>query len=200
MDLGLLAELRQFNGALRRLEDGELMANGRTADLLPASVARMTGAGNSPYWLGPLARLSRPLVRIGRVHYLEYMERALALQTGGRPRATLPDVPTDWSPFRWLDNLSILGIGRTLDSGDLFNSQLGLTELAVALRRFRIEHGQYPDALSALVPAYMANMPSDPVTGKPPEYVRQGTGFRLRAEKGNASPYYAARLDWKVPK
>ena len=88
-----------------------------------------------------------------------------------------------------------------MDSGDHFNSGLGLTELAVALRRFRIERGQYPDALSSLVPTYLASMPIDALTGKAPVYSRQGAGFRLQAEKGkNAFGSTAAVLDWKVPK
>lgn len=201
MDVGLLAELRQFNGALRRMEDGELMPNGVAADFMPGTVARMTGARNSPFWPGPLARLPHPLIRMGRVHYLEQMEKLLEIQAGARPRTALPDVPRHWSPFRWLDSTTLPGYRRAMESSDVFNSQLGVTELAVALRRYRIDRGQYPDALSMLVPAYVAVMPLDPVTGKPPEYERQNAGFRLRAETGkDVAPYNATLLDWNVPK
>ena len=68
-----------------------------------------------------------------------------------------------------------------------FNSTLNATELAVALRRFRLDHGTYPDDLSALVPAYAARVPIDPFTGQPPVYSRQGAGFHLHAEGGEYS-------------
>jgi hypothetical protein len=51
------------------------------------------------------------------------------------------------------------------------------------------------------VPAYLASVPIDPVTGKPPAYVREGSGFRLSAEKGrNVTPQMALVLDWTVLK
>ena len=62
------------------------------------------------------------------------------------------------------------------------NSVLGVTEIGVALRRYRLDRGSYPDELSALVPAYLARLPIDPVTGRPPVYARSGAGFTLKAE------------------
>ena len=76
------------------------------------------------------------------------------------------------------------GLERAIEGFDQFNSTLNATELAVALRRFRLDHGTYPDALSALVPAYVARVPIDPFTGQPPVYARQGGGFHLHAEGG----------------
>jgi hypothetical protein len=93
------------------------------------------------------------------------------------------------------------GLERTIDTVDRFNSTLGATELAVALRRFRIDHGTYPDKLSALVPAYVGGVPIDPFTGQPPVYTRQGTGFHLHAEGGQHVPTaMVSALDWIVQK
>ena len=73
------------------------------------------------------------------------------------------------------------GLERAIDSGDMHNSVLGVTEIGVALRRYRLDRGSYPDELSALVPAYLARLPIDPVTGRPPAYARSGAGFTLKA-------------------
>jgi hypothetical protein len=199
--VGLLSELKHVNAALTRMESGSVVAYGETADLLPHEVARMTGAYDSPFWLGPLARLARPLIRLARVRYLEQMGHLLDLQTGPRPRPPSTAAPARRSWMKRLDTLSIAGLERTMDTSDLFMSELGVTELAIALRRFRLDHGQYPDALSALVPTYVASVPSDPLTGTPPVYARQGAGFRLHAENAkNVSALTAAALDWTVPK
>jgi hypothetical protein len=187
MQIGLLSELKHFNWALTRAETSRDVA--------------VVSAGAPPFATGPLARLARPLTRLARLRYLEQMGELLHLQTGVRPRPAPAKAPTWWSPLKRFAHVSRPGLERAMDTGDLFNSALGVTELAVALRRFRLEHGQYPDALPALVPTYMPSLPIDPQTGRPPSYERQGAGFRLWAEKGkNVSSQSAATLDWKVPK
>jgi RNA polymerase sigma-70 factor, ECF subfamily len=92
-------------------------------------------------------------------------------------------------------------LGPPTGEGDDFISELGATEVAVALRRFRLDRRAYPDDLSALVPGYLARLPIDPYTGKPPVYSHQGAGFDLRAQ-GSPSSFSRQRptLDWAVPK
>jgi hypothetical protein len=48
-----------------------------------------------------------------------------------------------------------------------------------ALERHRLDKGQYPERLEALVPAYMQVLPHDLVTGGPLHYARQGDTFTL---------------------
>jgi hypothetical protein len=187
MRLGLLSELKHFNAVLMRMEDG--------------NVVRMNGATDSPFWLGPLARLGRPLIRLAQVRHLEQVGHLLDVQAGPRPRPASAAAPAASSWLQRLDNLGIAGLERTMDTSDLFNGELGAAELAVALRRFRIDQGHYPDALSALVPVYVADVPIDPSTGRPPVYSREGAGFRLRLQGGrNFSALMAAALDWNVPR
>ncbi len=184
---GLLGELKHFNAALTHLENGNV--HSAAADLVP----------RSPFWLGPLARLGRPLIRLVRIRYLQQVGYLLDVQAGPRPRPAFA-APERWGWMRRLDN-STAGLERTIETGDLFNSELGATELAVALRRFRLDRGTYPDDLSALVPAYLASIPLDLFTGQPPVYARQGAGFRLRARPGTSvSSLAESALEWNVPK
>jgi hypothetical protein len=92
------------------------------------------------------------------------------------------------------------GLGRAIESGDEFISQLNAAELAVALRRFRLDRGAYPDDLSALAPEYLANVPIDPFTGRPPVYTRKGAGFELHAEGPKGRTPRPLGLDWVVTK
>jgi hypothetical protein len=181
MSLGVLSEGKHFNAALARAEEGNL---------------------SPPFWRGPLAQLGRPLIRWYRARYLEDLGKLLDVQTGRRPRAASRATPERGMFATRLNSMAgLAGLERATDAGETFNSQLGLAELAVASRRFRLDHGHYPDALSALVPAYLTRVPLDPVTGTQFVYARHGAGFRLSAEQDkNVAPQMALALEWSVPK
>ena len=57
--------------------------------------------------------------------------------------------------------------------------RLELSRLAVALERHRLDRGEYPETLDALVPTYAKRIPSDPFSGKPLVYSRQPEGYVL---------------------
>jgi hypothetical protein len=48
---------------------------------------------------------------------------------------------------------------------------------AVAVERYRLDHGRWPDTLNALVPEYLAAVPTDPQDGKPLRYKRRREGI-----------------------
>jgi hypothetical protein len=48
--------------------------------------------------------------------------------------------------------------------------------VAVALERYRRDHGRWPDTLDALVPQYVAAVPADPQDGKPLRFKRRPDG------------------------
>ena len=54
-----------------------------------------------------------------------------------------------------------------------------MAQLACALAAYRADVGRYPAALAELVPKYAAAVPPDRFSGKPLQYVRQDTGYRL---------------------
>jgi hypothetical protein len=98
------------------------------------------------------------------------------------------------------DRFSTAGFERSIEAGDEFASELNIGELAVALRRFRLDAGSYPDDLSALVPRYLPAVPVDPFTGWQPVYVRKGAGFELHPGGPKSSAPRSPLLDWVVPK
>jgi len=124
--------------------------------------------------------------------------RLLDAQVGPRPRPdSIATAHTWWlvPPVWW----ALPGLERSMDTGDLHHSALTMTGLAVALRRFRLAHGEYPEALTALAPGYMASVSSDSLTSTLPLYTRQADGFTLRSEhpKADERPMTSA-LTWKV--
>lgn len=184
MRVGLRGELALQNAAFLKIEKGE------ATDIFDRR--------ESPFWFG---RLGRPFVRLARLHYLQEMERLIDLQGGPRPHPPFPNRPR-YAPWDWrsLGSSSVSGLERAIDSGDQHNSVLGVTEIGVALRRYRWDRGTYPDELSALVPAYLTRLPIDPVTGRPPAYARSGAGFTLKAEPIRKDSSTNAALEWTVAK
>lgn len=54
-----------------------------------------------------------------------------------------------------------------------------LAETAVALERYRLAKGDYPESLEVLVPMFMGSLPLDPIDGKTLRYRREGNRFLL---------------------
>ena len=183
MQTALIAELRDTNGVLTRMEERPGSVNSR----LPGMAV----------W-GGMGLIGRPFVRLARVEYLRQMEELIALDAGPRPRPALQLPPArGWNPRR-TSVLIAQGLLRAIDSGDGFKSALGTAQIGVALRRYRLDRHAYPDDLSALVPDYLRRLPIDPMTGRPPAYVRQGSGFSLRSLPVPAPRSVNSALDWDV--
>jgi hypothetical protein len=182
MRVALVAELALQNAAFLKMEGGQ-----------PSDIFDQRKA---PFWLG---RRGRPFVRLARLHYLQEMERLIDLQAGPRPHPPFP-TRTRYGPWDWRTPASsfLPGLDRAVESGDRHNSVMGVTAIAVALRRYRLDRASYPDELSALVPAYLPRLPIDPVTGRPPAYARSGAGFTLKAQAVSKDPSSNAPLEWVV--
>jgi hypothetical protein len=190
IQVGLLADLKRVHAMMTRLERGQV-------EYLPGVT------GDPPSWFAsPLASLGRSLIRLAHVRYLQQMGALLDLQAGPRPRPEFASVvtPSRWSWVRRWDSVFTEGLVRAIESGDLVVSELNAAELAVALRRFRLDRGTYPDELSPLAPEYLAGVPIDPFTGRPPVYTRKGAGFELHAGGPKAPRSRLPGLDWIVPK
>lgn len=187
MHIGLIGELKTFNAALGRAADGGVAGY--------LSTMNRTG---TVFEIRPLSWLLQPLFRVAHAQYLEELGRLLDVERGPRPRPVSMETQSR-RPLLHGVPMAIGGLERAMDSGDLHHSALAMTELAVALRRYRLTHREYPEDLAALTPAYIANVPSDPLSGKLPVYARQGAGFTLHSEAAkDDTRLHAAAISWNV--
>jgi hypothetical protein len=197
-----LGELKQFNYVFTEMEQGR--------------AGNYVGITASPAWAAIIGWAGRPLIRYGRLRFLWGMARIIELHAVA-PFARKPSDVAQWPKTReerrpsWWQFVQrfhatfevasrFAGIDQ---SGYEYQSQLNAAEVAVALRRFRLDRGKYPDALADLAPQYLAQVPIDPFTGHPPDYARKGAGFELRAHR--ARPITTGTTDerlfeWKIPR
>jgi hypothetical protein len=168
---------------------------------------------------GPINWLLRPIVAQRRLGDLRALDRFIQLQALApyqRDAAhTLPaPSPEEQRKAReWgLTRSAVLKVLRTtfvtqwlpneIDIGWEFHSVLNAAETSVALRRYRLDVGSYPDALPQLVPKYLPWVPIDPFTGRPLEYAKHGAGFELHAQRAKdpTRGYGQALFDWRIPR
>lgn len=176
----LLGELKHSRASWPWVRDGWLWGR-RTTDY---SVATEPSA-----WMRAIAWTFRPVIRYMALR--DYAEKASALDL-----ASLPAVQR----AEQLPPLRSWG-ASAIRSADLASGSIARAAIAVALRRFRIDHGAYPNTLDELAPAYLKNVPIDAFTGKRPEYRRSGAGFELPAEmpsKDSGKWQWGGTAVWKV--
>jgi hypothetical protein len=70
------------------------------------------------------------------------------------------------------------------------NARLDATLTAVAIDAYRLAHGDYPQRLADLVPAYLPAVPIDPWDGKPLKYrlASSGEQIEVRRDKNSLEP------------
>jgi hypothetical protein len=134
-------------------------------------------------WMRAIGWFCRPAIRYMAIRELagwaRLVEAASTPRTQRAPGMLPPAVPPSASPSG-RRSATDMAVGL-IDGGDRSLAQAGLAATAIALRRFRLDRGAYPNALDELVPTYFKAVPLDPFTGRQPEYTREGTGFTLRA-------------------
>lgn len=92
-------------------------------------------------------------------------------------------------------------------------SNVDLARVAIALERYRLAHGNYPDSLNALAPQFMEKIPNDIIGGEPLHYRRTGNSFILYSvgwngtddggtvvlTRGGALDWEKGDLVWRYP-
>jgi len=162
-DLGwaLRGARAQFNSAINQALSGEKPA---------ASEALQD-------WLGPdLVSLDMRTLRARQVALNRGVQDFLdALgRTDGVTAATL--VPTNAEALPATARERFKQLADEARVAAQLQTYLAQAQTACALERYRLGHGGYPEKLDALVPDFLAALPSDPMTGKPLAYALRNPG------------------------
>jgi hypothetical protein len=81
---------------------------------------------------------------------------------------------SDEVDMRTVLSQSVLSLNSTIQRAMSIEVERKLCVTAIALKRYQLRHGNYPDDLAALVPEILTSVPRDPVDGKPLRYRRDG--------------------------
>jgi hypothetical protein len=85
-----------------------------------------------------------------------------------------------WSPFTLLSAIAIPNFVRAAQTFTRIQTMVNQARIVCALERYRLEYGQYPVVLDALVPQFIETIPHDVIGGRSPHYCRNADGtFQL---------------------
>ncbi len=99
-------------------------------------------------------------------------------------------------PYNFLADIAIPNFSRAWQTTAYNQTLVNETQIACALERCRLEHGEYPDSLDMLVPKYIETLPHDIIGGQPLHYRRTedrnfllySLGWNEKDDGGKQSP------------
>lgn len=87
------------------------------------------------------------------------------------------DNPSGWGSLRRLMSvLSLPALTGSIRKAARVQTDVSQTRIAIALERYRMKHGEYPEKLDAVVPEFLEKLPLDLVTMEPFLYRREASG------------------------
>jgi len=117
------------------------------------------------------------------------MARLSGLSPKGRLAARTPRALAEIPEKNMLLGMLAPSISKMLTSWDQYRADRAGTLTIIALERFKLKHGTYPEQLDALVPAYLPALPVDP-------YSEGMLGYRIKGPfEGRPYLLYAAGAD-----
>jgi ADP-ribose pyrophosphatase YjhB (NUDIX family) len=116
-----------------------------------------------------------------------------------------------WSPYKALARMLLPAVSKASQRAATAQTTVNLARIAVALERFRLANGSYPEQLAALAPGYLPEVPHEAFSGKPYQYRREASerfqlysvglnmeddGGRVAVSKDGRPNSRAAGADW----
>jgi len=80
------------------------------------------------------------------------------------------------TPFNVLEKMLLPALGNAVKKFAYAQSSVDLARVAIALERYRLAHGEFPESLDTLAPQFMEKIPHDVIGGGPFHYRRTSDG------------------------
>jgi hypothetical protein len=103
-------------------------------------------------------------------------EHTFSVKLLSRAEAVMADHEKHDTLFNILEDMLLPATGPYERSLAYVQSSADLARVAVALERYRLAHGEFPDSLDALAPQFMEKIPHDIIGGQPLHYRRTDDG------------------------
>ena len=188
-DLAKLAPLVRYKWAMESergiLNDGCALAQAADRNSLETIIASLTGIGRSD--LIP-STLSKSWLYRNQLRSNEYVDEMLARIDAASWRyiptplgqSLLSPEPRRLERLNYALFYEVMPLYSTMENVALFtHTRVQCARTAVALERWRLARGAYPEALAALVPGLLSVVPHDVIDGQPLRYRRTEEGGYL---------------------
>ena len=76
------------------------------------------------------------------------------------------------NPYNSIERLLLPALGNAAKKFAAGQNSVNLARVAIALERYRLVHGEFPEKLEALTPQFIAKLPHDVIDGQPLHYRR----------------------------
>lgn len=80
------------------------------------------------------------------------------------------------SPYTYLARIAVPNMGKSVQTAARVQTEVHQAQIACALERYRLAHGEYPVNLEALLPNFLAKIPYDVIDGNAMRYQRISPG------------------------
>jgi len=81
-----------------------------------------------------------------------------------------------YSPYKVQAVMMMSALGVSAVKTAAIQTSVNLARVAIALERYHLAHGEYPETLDALAPQFIETIPHDIIGGQPLHYRRQANG------------------------
>ncbi len=159
---GIIGYLRRHPGQLSYLGTGNVSGNGAGEILI-----RVIPSG---WFYQNQLNCARVMLDL----YLpaaDVTQRTISPQLAHRADQVVMADLQGFKPYHKAEAL-VQGLGKTAQKFALGQCSVDLARIACALERYRLAHGEFPEALDALVPTFLATLPHDVIGGGSLKYRR----------------------------
>ena len=103
-------------------------------------------------------------------------DRTYSATNDAKAGANLAQLDRRRTPYNWLFIALAPALGKASAKFVRAQATADLARVAIALERYRLAHGEFPETLAALEPQFIAKLPHDVMDGQPLKYRRTTEG------------------------
>jgi hypothetical protein len=110
------------------------------------------------------------------VPVIDTQQRTVAFDLLRQANATLENERMHPTPFNFMENLLLPALGNLAEKFVRAQTYADLARIAIALERYRLAHGAFPESPDVLSPQFISELPHDVINGQPMKYRREING------------------------
>ncbi|HTY88293.1 MAG TPA: hypothetical protein VMB80_12570 [Candidatus Acidoferrum sp.] len=127
-------------------------------------------------WIYQNMAVSARLIQIQRESVLDENQNVSPKRNEKAAREIAGVLEKNHSPFYLLARIAIPNSTKAMQTTAFNQTLVNQAQIACALERYRLAHGEYPESLAALMPQFIEKIPTDVIGGQPLHYRRTGDG------------------------